>query len=121
MQCLSDSQASAAFPARVRFAPNSKLLGLLSLHSADFSVPTPGASFSFPQVSIYSFALRDADYKEPCLVYSLSLFLHQVLETVASIIGTGQHFDPNNPSVVICGKQLEEALCVKALHVDQLR
>lgn len=52
---------------------------------------------------------------------NLNYNLFQVLTALKRVIATKQLYDPQNPTVVVCDHDLEEALDVKALHVSEIR
>ena len=47
--------------------------------------------------------------------------LGEVLRILKQIITKEELYDDNNPSIIMCSKQLEEALDQKALHVTEIR
>jgi len=47
--------------------------------------------------------------------------LAEILTILKDVIRGEQQFDENNPSVILCSRDLEEALNMKALHVTEIR
>jgi hypothetical protein len=47
--------------------------------------------------------------------------LLQILLALKRVITDEQLFDPQNPTIIMCDRALEEALEVKGLHISELR
>ena len=54
-------------------------------------------------------------------IKSRLIFLLQILILLREIIRDGRLYDASNPSIIMCDKDLETALNMKALHVTQIR
>jgi len=47
--------------------------------------------------------------------------LAEILTILKEVIRGEEMFDPKNPSIIICSRDLEAALNMKALHVTEIR
>jgi hypothetical protein len=43
------------------------------------------------------------------------------LSALKDVIGREKLYDPRNPTVVVCNKDLEKTLNVRALHVSEIK